>query len=67
MTDASLSIAMDHLEMKMDEVRSACEAAPLGGKKNVSLRRYQSAERAKTSGDEKECSRRLDAALKALM
>ena len=41
-------------------------ALPPGAQKSVSLRRYLSAERAKTSGDVTECGRRLDAALLAL-
>ncbi len=54
------------LEARMQEVKFACENAPPGGKQCASLRYYQSAERARVSGDEAECIRRLAAAEKAL-
>jgi len=54
------------LEDRMRVVKSACDQAPADFRKSVSLRRYLSAEQARKLGDESECIRRLDAALKAL-
>lgn len=55
-----------NLDEKMRLVKAVCDNAPLSDKKVVSLRRYMSAERARTLGNEIECVRRLDAAIKAL-
>ncbi|MFN7167610.1 MAG: hypothetical protein ACK4NV_11215 [Pannonibacter sp.] len=66
MLDPSTPIAGGNLVARMRFVKSACDAAPASAKKSVSLRRYLSAERAQTCGDETECIRRLDAAIKAL-
>lgn len=54
------------LDDRMRLVKSACDEAPADFRKSVSLRRYLSAEQARRLGDETECIRRLDAALKAL-
>ncbi|WP_291197078.1 hypothetical protein [Hyphomonas sp.] len=66
MADRPLTLTARSLDLRMSEVKSACDALPPGARKSVSLRRYLSAERAKTSGDTIECSRRLDAALLTL-
>lgn len=55
-----------NLDDRMRLVRSACEHAPVDARRSVSLRRYLSAEHARSLGDDAECIRRLDAALKAL-
>jgi hypothetical protein len=54
------------LDARMQQVKHICETAPPSGKQSASLRYYQSAERARISGDEAECIRRLAAAEKAL-
>ncbi len=54
------------LAARMQQVKRTCENAPPNGKQSASLRYYQSAERARVSGDEAECIRRLEAAEKAL-
>ncbi|WP_353255441.1 hypothetical protein [Hyphomonas sp.] len=54
------------LAARMQKVKHICENAPPDGKQSASLRYYQSAERARVSGDEAECIRRLEAAEKAL-
>ena len=51
---------------KMRFVKYVCENAPMNDKTSVSLRRYRSAERAQVFGNETECIRRLDVAIKAL-
>ncbi len=66
MADGQSTLTAGSLDLRMSEIKSACEALPPGAQKSVSLRRYLSAERAKTTGDITECSRRLDAAILAL-
>jgi hypothetical protein len=66
MADGPLTLTVRSLDLRMSDVKSACDALPPGAQKSVSLRRYLSAERAKTSGDVTECGRRLDAALLTL-
>ncbi len=67
MLDPSTYLEAGNLVERMRAVKSACESAPASAKKSVSLRRYLSAERAQTCGDETECIRRLDAAIQALI
>jgi hypothetical protein len=66
MADGPLTLTVRSLDLRMSDVKSACDALPPGAQKSVSLRRYLSAERAMTTGDVTECGRRLDAALLAL-
>lgn len=66
MADGPLTLIARSLDLRMSEVKSVCDALPPGAQKSVPLRRYLSAERAKTSGDVTECGRRLDAALLTL-
>lgn len=66
MTCGPANTLIETLNERMQPATSARDGAPSGGKTTVPLRHYQSAERAKSSGNETECVRRLDAALKAL-
>ena len=51
---------------KMQSIKSACDAAAAGPKKDAALRHYQAAERAQKANRDGECNRQLDAAKYAL-
>ena len=51
---------------KMKIVKTACDTAPTGLKKDVALKHYQSAEKASAEDDEVETLKELEAATLAL-
>lgn len=51
---------------KMKSVKTACDKAPAGAKKDAALTHYKAAEKAQMAKNDADCIKALDAASKAL-
>ncbi|PKP79437.1 MAG: hypothetical protein CVT80_16030 [Alphaproteobacteria bacterium HGW-Alphaproteobacteria-2] len=52
---------------KMKSVKTACDSAQAGPKKDAALKHYHAAEKAQTAKNDGECHRELNAATQALV